>query len=189
MKKLIVLFLIAFTFIIFFVLSTEKVNSENAGDFKYVGTVKCMECHKSGPQGEQYDIWKASKHSHAYETLTTNLADEIAKQKGFTTKASETPACLKCHVLGKDIVETELTETFNIEDGVQCESCHGPGSEYKYAPIMKDKQKSGENGLIIHREKEKFCVTCHNSDSPTYKEFNYDTYWEQIKHPLPKSLK
>ena len=50
---------------------------------------------------------------------------------------------------------------------------------------MKDKQKAIDNGLIIHNEKEKFCTSCHNSDSPTYKEFNYDTFWDQIKHVIP----
>ena len=165
--------------------SSSDVNSKNAGSYKYVGVSKCMTCHKSEAQGKQYDIWKSSKHSNAWNALLTDAADKIAKDKGYSTKASETPQCIKCHVLGKDLSPDELADSFQKEDGVQCESCHGPGSEYKSLSIMKDKQKAMDNGLIIHNDKEKFCTTCHNPESPTYKEFSYDTFWDQIKHMVP----
>lgn len=156
-------------------------------DFKYVGVNTCVgACHKSEAQGKQFDIWKETKHSKAFLSLQTAKADSIAKEKGFTTAAAETPQCVKCHVLGKEIVESELTETFDKTQGVQCESCHGPGSEYKKLSIMKDKEKAKENGLIIHDEKAAFCTHCHNSESPTFVSFDYDTFWEQIKHPKPK---
>ena len=185
MKKVIVSAAILVCVSLFFILSATSVNSNISGDFKYVGVSKCMTCHKSEASGKQYDIWKGSKHSNAWNSLLSDAADKIAKDKGFSTKASETPQCIKCHVLGKDIDPSELSDTFKKEDGVQCESCHGAGSEYKTLSIMKDKQKAIDNGLIIHNEKEKFCTTCHNSESPTYKEFVYDTFWDQIKHPVP----
>lgn len=177
--SLVVVAMIAFSF--------TSVNSESAGSFKYVGVSKCQTCHKTEAQGKQYDIWQNSKHSQAWKTLQTEAADKIAQEKGFTTKAAETPQCIKCHVLGKDIVPDELTETFVKEDGVQCESCHGPGSEYKAMSIMKDKQKAIDNGLIVPSDKSQFCVSCHNPESPTYKEFNFDEMWEKIKHFKPKN--
>ncbi len=169
-----------------FVVLSSSVNSKNAGNFKYVGVSKCVTCHKTDAQGKQQDIWKNSGHSQAWKTLLTEAADKIAKDKGFNTKASETPQCIKCHVLGKDIVPEELTESFSKEDGVQCESCHGPGSEYKALSIMKDKQKSIENGLNPISDKNQLCVSCHNPESPTYKEFKFDEMWEKIKHYKPK---
>jgi excinuclease UvrABC ATPase subunit len=96
---------------------------------------------------------------------------------------------LKCHVLGKDIVDSELDATFDKTQGVQCETCHGPGSEYKKLTIMKDKQKAVENGLILHTDKEAFCTTCHNSESPTFKGFNLDEMWAKIQHPDPNIQK
>jgi len=152
---------------------------------KYVGAEKCAgACHKTEAQGNQLEIWKNSKHSKAYDALTTPEADKIAKDKGFSTSAKETPECLKCHVTNADASMT--LETFDMKNGIQCETCHGPGSEYKSISVMKDKQKAIENGLILHTEKEKFCTECHNSNSPTFKEFNYDTYWEKIKHNKAK---
>lgn len=153
---------------------------------KYVGVTKCVSaCHKSESQGKQLDIWKSSKHSNAYKSLQTEAADKIAKDRGIDVPAADAPQCVKCHVLGKDIDPSELSETFDKTEGVQCESCHGPGSEYKSVSIMKDREKAIANGLIIHTEKEKFCIQCHNSESPTYKEFDYDIFWEQIKHYKP----
>lgn len=161
--------------------------SDSQTDFKYVGATTCVgACHKSEAQGKQLDIWKESKHSQAFKTLQTQRADSIAGSRGFTTAAAETPECIKCHVLGKEIVESELSSTFDKTDGVQCESCHGPGSEYKKISIMKDKQKAAENGLILHNEGELFCTNCHNAESPTFAGFFYDTYLEKIKHSIPK---
>lgn len=164
------------------VFSSTSVSSKNAGSFKYVGVSKCQTCHKSDAAGKQYDIWQNSKHSQAWKTLQTEAADKIAKDKGFTTKAAETPQCIKCHVLGKDISADELTDSFVKEDGVQCESCHGAGSEYKAMSVMKDKQKAIENGMNPISDKSQLCVGCHNSESPTFKDFKFDEMWEKIKH-------
>lgn len=153
--------------------------------YKYVGVDKCAACHKGDAKGKQLEIWQDSKHSQAYKNLQTADADKIAKDKGFNTPAAETPQCIKCHVLGKDIDPAELEDTFDKTQGVQCETCHGPGSEYKKLSIMKDKQQAMDNGLIIHTEKEAFCTTCHNQDSPTFKSFNYEESWAKIKHTKP----
>ena len=32
---------------------------------------------------------------------------------------------------------------------------------------------------------EETCIGCHNEESPTYKEFKFDEYSEQIAHPIP----
>lgn len=178
-----------FLIIILFSSFTESFSDPvgRAAAFKYVGVTSCVgACHKSETQGKQLDIWQNSKHSQAFKTLQTPEADKIALEKGFNTPAAETPQCVKCHVLGKDIDASELESSFNKEDGVQCETCHGPGSEYKKLSLMKDKEKAKENGLIIHDEKEAFCVTCHNADSPKFKGFNYDEYWAKIQHSKPK---
>ena len=158
--------------------------------FKYVGMKSCAAtCHKGDSKGKQYEIWQDSKHSKAFINLQTPEADQIAKDKGFNTPAAETPLCIKCHVLGKDIDQSELDETFDKTEGVQCETCHGPGSEYKKLSIMKDKQQATSNGLIMHDDGAEFCKTCHNSDSPTFKSFDYDSSWAQIKHTDPNLTK
>ena len=151
----------------------------------YVGVKKCKMCHKSKKAGQQFVIWQKTKHAKAYENLKTDKANQIAKEKGFTTPAVETPECLKCHATGYNVDASLLGKKFKVEDGVQCETCHGPGSDYKKKSIMKDKAKAVANGLKLYEKPEELCMTCHNAESPTYVDFKFDEYWNKIKHPVP----
>ena len=151
----------------------------------YVGVETCAMCHKTEKQGSQLSIWQNSKHAKAYETLKTEQANQIAKDKGFTTLAVETPECLKCHATGYNVDQSLLGKKFKVEDGVQCETCHGAGSAYKDMKIMKDKELAIKNGLVVHEKLENFCISCHNVERPTYVDMNIEEAWEKIKHPKP----
>jgi len=155
----------------------------------YVGVETCGMCHKSAQQGEQLNIWKKSAHALAYLALQTPKADSIALTKGFTTKAAETEACLKCHVSGYNIDKELVKAKFKMEDGVQCETCHGAGNDYKSPSIMKDKEKAVANGLIVPADREAFCKGCHNTESPTFISFNFADQWAKIKHYKPGNEK
>ena len=152
----------------------------------FVGVESCAMCHKTEKQGSQLSIWQNSAHSKAFETLKTDKANQIAKEKGFTKPASETWECLKCHVTGYNLDATLLGKKFKVEDGVQCETCHGAGSAYKDMKVMKDKNLSIEKGLIVHDKLEEFCVSCHNSESPTFVKIDVNEAWNKIKHDVPK---
>ena len=154
--------------------------------YSYVGVETCGMCHKSEKMGNQLSIWQKSAHSKAFEALLTDTANQIAKAKGFTKPASKTWECLKCHVTGYNLDATMLGKKFKIEDGVQCETCHGPGSAYKDMKIMKDKDLAVKNGLILHDNIQEFCVTCHNSESPTFVKFDFEESWNKIKHNIPR---
>jgi len=153
---------------------------------KYVGVKTCGMCHKKEDVGQQLKIWQDSQHSKAYKTLQTENADKIAKEKGYTTKAADTPECLKCHTSGYGVDPSLLGNKFNIEDGVQCETCHGPGSEYKSKKVMEDKKLAVEKGLLLYENPEKLCVKCHNEESPVFKGFNFEERWAKIKHSIPE---
>jgi len=152
---------------------------------KYVGVKTCGMCHKKEDVGKQLKIWEGSKHANAYKTLQTEKADKIAKEKGFKTKAVETPECLKCHTSGYNVDASLLDKKFSIEDGVQCETCHGPGSEYKSKKVMQDKTTAVKKGLLLYDNPETLCVKCHNEESPAYTGFNFDEQWAKIKHNIP----
>lgn len=138
----------------------------------YVGAAKCKICHKGEAKGKIYETWAASKHAKAFQIL-------------LDKKENANPKCLECHVTGygkasgygsKGTVDSLLT-------AIGCESCHGPGSEYQKMAIMKDRTKALAAGLIIPDAKT--CVTCHNEKSPTFKGFDFATYWKKIEHHLP----
>ena len=164
-------------------LSQEKVN-------KFVGTKSCAMCHKSEKQGKQLEIWQKSKHADAYNTLLSEKALEIAKQLNMPVIPSESADCLSCHASGFGM-DANLTEkNFTINDGVQCETCHNAGSNYKSLAVMKDKAKSIAGGLREYKDEteiEAHCKTCHNEKSPTYKIFDFKEQWNLIKHQVPEN--
>ncbi len=157
---------------------------------EFVGAKTCGMCHHSAKQGEQLSIWEGSAHAKAYETLKTAEADKIAKDKGFTTKAVETEACLKCHVSGHGVDASLIGKKFKVEDGVQCETCHGAGGDYKSLKVMKDEKSAVEKGLRVFKtaeDREALCKECHNSESPTFDaaKANFTEMWAKIKHDIP----
>jgi nitrate/TMAO reductase-like tetraheme cytochrome c subunit len=174
------------------VLIAAAANS-SAADFKYVGVKKCRTCHKKELIGDQYGKWQDAKHSKALETLKGEKAAEIAKEKGITGPASESEKCLKCHVtaFGADASAFDK-KPLKAEDGVQCESCHGPGSAYKKKKTMADHDKSLAAGMWEPGKDEKICTACHNDESPTWDAaagFDFEKRKEEIAHPIPEDVK
>jgi len=182
-SKMSIMFII-FLAITFFGFTLYNVNFSK--DPHYVGVKTCGMCHKKEDVGQQLKIWQDSQHSSAYKTLQTVEADKIAKEKGFNTKAADTPECLKCHSSGYNVDASRLGKKFKIEDGVQCETCHGPGSDYKSKKVMKDKKVAIEKGLLMYNKPEELCVKCHNEESPHFKGFNFEERWAKIKHRKPE---
>jgi hypothetical protein len=114
-----------------------------ADDFKYVGASKCKSCHKKELIGNQYGAWAEAKHSKAFETLKSEDAAKIAKEKGLTVPAHEADECVKCHATAFGLTEAQVAKKpLKVSDGVQCESCHGPGSKYRKKKTMSDHDKS-----------------------------------------------
>ena len=183
MKKLTTASLILFVISLF---SFSAILAQSKSTF--IGAKKCGMCHKKDDGGKQLKIWEGSKHSKAFKTLQTAKADKIAAEKGIKTKAAETPECLECHVTGSNLDAKMLEKSFNIENGVQCETCHGAGSEYKAKKVMEDHAKAVANGLTEFKDDaaiKALCVTCHNGKSPTFKGFDFKKYWSKIKHLVP----
>lgn len=180
MKKLAYLFV---ALVALYLITPSEILAQKAG---YEGVAVCSMCHKTEKQGQQMKIWQDSKHSGAYKALLTAKADEIAKGK-TGKKAVDSPECLKCHATGYDVDKALIGAKYKVEDGVQCETCHGAGSLYKSMAVMKVKADAVKKGLVEHADGAKYCKTCHNPQSPTYKEFKYEEAWAKIKHSVPKS--
>lgn len=148
-----------------FVFFLSSVNAQNA---QFVGAAKCKMCHNKAEKGEQYNKWLASPHAKAMAAL-----------KGADLK---NPKCLKCHSTAAG-ADQSLIASITVEEGVSCESCHGPGSLYKVATVMKDQKVALTKGMTLPEEK--VCKKCHNEASPNYKGFNYKEYAAKIAHGDP----
>ena len=77
-------------------------------------------------------------------------------------------------------------------DGVQCESCHGPGDDYTKKKTMSHRDKAMLNGLWEPGKDEKVCTACHNDESPSWdsaKGFDFDEAKKVFAHPIPEDVK
>lgn len=153
----------------------------------YTGVKSCGMCHKKDKDGSQLKIWEESKHAQAFKVLASPEAKKIAAAKGIANPQKD-ETCLKCHAIGYQ-AGALVDKKFSIEDGVQCESCHGAGSEYKSMKVMKNHTAAVSAGMRDFSKDgsiKDLCITCHNEKSPTFKGFNFEEKWKEIAHPIPK---
>ncbi len=139
---------------------------------EYVGPDQCKVCHNKKPEGAQWTVWKTMKHAKAFESLKSEAALKIAKDKGLAKPPSESPECLKCHVTGYDAAKAAAPARIKAEDGLSCENCHGPGSLHiADAKDVVAKKKTAEEvdwkAHIVTLEEAR-CRECHNEESPTW---------------------
>ena len=189
MKLALPVMALAVAMLLIWILVTPVVSVGEESDevtFDLVGAKKCKMCHKPAKIGNQWTTWTESRHASAYETLASEAALAIAKEKGIENPQTAAE-CLKCHVTAFPVLETIVDQKITLEEGVSCETCHGPGSGYwkkkTMAAIRAGTQDAAEVGLTKPTEEK--CQSCHNEESPTYKEFKFDEYWAKIAHGYP----
>jgi hypothetical protein len=159
--------------------SATRVNSAGNADTtrepqKYIGPGSCAatSCHGSvtpvaGSRilQNEYSTWIIKdKHSRAYQALTGDIGERIARILKLNTKAEESPKCLTCHALYT--TPEQRGRVFEISEGVSCENCHGPASAWLGPHTTHDwpHEKSVALGMqdtrdVIHRTEK--CLECH----------------------------
>lgn len=154
---------------------------------QFVGASKCKLCHSAEKVGAQYVKWKDSKHAHAYEVLGTPEAKATGAKAGVADPQTS-EKCLKCHVTGYNATADMCGEKYDKTEGITCESCHGAGGDYWKKQTMQDIRDKKIDGATVGLVKpdEAKCRTCHNPDSPQYKEFKFDEFHKKIEHLIPK---
>jgi len=125
----------------------------------YVGVRTCATCHERKSMGHQFSRWLASKHATAYAVLSKPEAKKIAQLSGIPQEPQESPMCLGCHATGAHAEAWEKDEGFFTEEGVQCEKCHGPGSEYMDEAVMMNRAAAEGAGLVMPTVQD--CMSCH----------------------------
>jgi predicted CXXCH cytochrome family protein len=164
MKYLKLIFVFAFAF---------AISSTSFAQAKYIGANGCKMCHNKPEKGAQFAQWQKTTHAQAYSKL------EDADKKN--------DACLKCHSTAGS-VSKGLLATIKVDEGVSCESCHGPGSMYKTASVMKNKELALSKGMV--EPTEATCKECHLGKKPEghpkdKKPWNFAEFKKVITHPDP----
>jgi len=140
---------------------------------KYTGPGSCASpsCHggvqaraNTSVQQNEYSTWVVKdKHAHAFAVLTNPVATRMAKILGIE-RADAAPKCLACHALS--VPEADRARTFDSTDGVSCESCHGPASNWLGPHTTKGwtHERSIAVGMRDLRDpvrRAENCLTCH----------------------------
>jgi hypothetical protein len=160
----------------------------------YLGVQTCALCHSGGAFADNlYGVWTNTLHSHAFKDAINGIStDHFGKN------------CVSCHVVGFDtnalavnggfddvaaqhgwVFPTTITPTnwdampaaLRGVANIQCESCHGPGSEHAAAlgntnvvnwPRLAVTMGAGD------------CAQCHDSLSHHYK----TAEWNNSRHAI-----
>ncbi len=157
--------------------------------FKYVGAKKCSACHKTAQRGDQYGQWQGTLHANAFATLGTDVSKKVAAKAGIKGDPQTAQECLICHTTGYEAPAEEKEAALTLEEGVSCEACHGPGSEYR-SLVVKNGIKAGNitrESVGMRTPDAALCQKCHNEKSPTFKGFNYGAMLSNVLHPVPVS--
>jgi len=119
------------------------------------------------PQNE-YSIWAGQdKHARAYQVLSNDVSVRMGKILGLKTPPNQNQKCLACHALA---VGPELrAQSFEVNDGVSCENCHGPASGWLGPHTVKgwetkpaeEKGKLGMRVLSDLAVRSHTCLHCH----------------------------
>ncbi len=157
---------------------------------EFVGADACKSCHTLA-----YGVWEKSGHAHGVESLLKGGKDYA----GDWIPRLHDPECIACHTAGWDPKRilryksgfVSLEETPHLT-GQQCENCHGPASRHVALETAWEKARETVNVDELaaarkaqHLDKDtaekNVCSKCHDLDnSPN---FNFQEYWEKIKHP------
>lgn len=145
----------------------------------YVGAGACRSCHIRQEHGAQYVPWVSSRHGAAYWRLATEWSLLLARSRPHFPDMHnplEDERCLLCHVTGAQDADALFASSFDETQGIGCESCHGPGSEYMAPAVMADREAFLSAGGRIPDEDT--CVSCHRNPA----RFDFSEWWPRITH-------
>lgn len=155
----------------------------------YVGAEACQDCHTRA-----YEKWLETPHSHAYDSLV----HVPEGRTDFGIARVWDAECVACHVVGWDpqrklrykdgwiheeFVTGEEAKARSVAlRGVQCESCHGPGSKHiDLVNLGEVDAAKPEVRVTLEQSKDRLCYECHDLDNSPG--FEFDSYWDRVAHP------
>ncbi|MCA8982171.1 MAG: hypothetical protein KDA76_00295 [Planctomycetaceae bacterium] len=160
----------------------------HASGLTFTGSEQCGVCHTKA-----FAQWKASRHSHATETLVKG--HEKYTETEWINRVHD-PECVSCHATGWNSQDAFRYESgfVSLENtpgltGQGCENCHGPGS--RHAELEQVFRETRENNaelqasrasmkLDLARAEREVCRKCHDFENSP--KFDFAKYWAKIVH-------
>ena len=199
-----------FRFIILWTLCAVSLSAVPVGEQmpKYTGPGSCgsPSCHGSvRPRTEnsvlqnEYSVWAVTdKHSRAASVLTNDLGKRIGHILGIRPETNA--KCLDCHSL--NVMEGQQARSFDTSEGVSCENCHGPASNWLGPHTTRGwtHERSLDEGMVNLRDpikRSETCLSCHLGTASKYVDHEMiaaghpDLYFELVSFSaaMPKHWK
>jgi hypothetical protein len=147
--------------------------SFNKLQWQGVGSCASSACHgggKTGSKQSEYTTWiTQDPHARAYQVLFNDRSRRIVHNlDGPQAHAAEkNTLCLRCHAMNAP--ENQRARQFTLQDGVGCESCHGPAEKWlavHFQPAWQQQTASEKEAWGMRPTKDllvraKLCVECH----------------------------
>jgi len=121
----------------------------------------------------------SSQSGESTKSLKAVLASDSLEEAEAREAGAQTPEddrCLLCHTTAAQDPDALFAVTLDQQEGVGCETCQGPGSEYQAADVMSDRSAFLAAGGRIPDQQT--CQTCHRNPE----RFNFDEWWPRIAH-------
>ena len=153
--------------------STAAARAPSA-EFDYVGVSRCASTNCHGGPGpavsrSEYSIWfESDPHAQAGAVLFNEKSIQIARNLKLPA-AHQAKECLACHAPAAQHA-TGAAATLLVNDGVSCETCHGPASKWLAAHVRFDwetRPKAEQTDLYGFTQTDdvlaraRMCADCH----------------------------
>ena len=135
---------------------------------KFTGILSCQSssCHGGGMEKDQCTTWASLDfHARAQAILLTPRAQAITGSLKSTAPMANV-RCTVCHAPEAGVPASRLVPKGHADEGVSCEACHGPASEWLRSHTRTDytyaqRIASGMNDLRSLYQRANTCVACH----------------------------
>jgi hypothetical protein len=141
---------------------------------RYEGVASCVNagCHGSTEplnstrvlQNEYYTWLNSDRHAQAYNILFNDRSARVARNMRLKGKAYQEKVCLDCHTT--NVPPALVSGKIDVEDGIQCEACHGPAGGWRAEHTMAGwtHEQSVARGMTDLRSlptRASNCLSCH----------------------------
>ena len=152
--------------------NADLADAKSSAAFMGAGSCSSSNCHGSAQprtatnvlQNEFVTWQRHDQHAKGWTTLTSADSKIIGQHLGIAAPQKE-PLCLRCHAVF-DAVGGRQGNTFTIEDGVSCESCHGAAEKFLGPHAARDATHQsnleyGMRDLVSPQQRAQLCLSCH----------------------------
>ena len=158
----------------------------SAGGVRFTGSMSCMSssCHGGGVGKDAGVIFrKSDRHLTAHGILGSARSAQIAQQLQIED-ATRSARCTVCHSPLHTVPPARFAQGAQPENGVSCESCHGPAEPWLRFHTRKDvtheqRVAAGLRELQNFSARATACIACHmNIDSELVRAGHPEMFFE-----------